>query len=100
VLLENLTATADYVLEATYVGVPDPVWGERPLGIIKLVPGATEREEDICKFLQSDGVEKGRITKWMLSRFHIDHRRHTQDKRGEIRQDSHQEEIGRVPGEG
>jgi len=69
VLLENLTATADCVLEATYVGVPDPVWGERPLGIIKLVPGATEREEDICKFLQSQGVEKGRITKWMLPDF-------------------------------
>ncbi|MCK4721812.1 MAG: AMP-binding protein, partial [Dehalococcoidia bacterium] len=69
VLLENLTATADCVLEATYIGVPDPVWGERPLGIIKLVPGATEREEDICKFLQAEGVEKGRITKWMLPDF-------------------------------
>ena len=69
VLLENLTATADRVLEATYVGVPDPIWGERPLGIIKLVPGATEREEDICKFLQAEGVEKGKITRWMLPDF-------------------------------
>jgi fatty-acyl-CoA synthase len=69
VLLENLTATADCVLEAAYVGVPDPVWGERPLGIVKLVPGATEREEDICRFLRVEGVEKGRITRWMLPDF-------------------------------
>jgi acyl-CoA synthetase (AMP-forming)/AMP-acid ligase II len=66
VLLENLTATADFVLEATYVGVPDEKWGERPMGIVKLVPGATEKEEDILKFLQTEGVEKGKITKWML----------------------------------
>jgi len=69
VLLENLTATADYVLEAAYVGVPDPIWGERPLGIIKLVPGAMEREEDICEFLKVEGVKKGRITRWMLPDF-------------------------------
>ena len=66
VLLENLTATADFVLEATYVGVPDPKWGERPLAIVKLISGATEREEDLYKFLQAEGVEKGKITKWML----------------------------------
>ena len=63
------TETADCVLQAAYVGVPDPVWGERPLGIIKLVPGATEREEDILKFLRAEGVEKGKITKWMLPDF-------------------------------
>jgi acyl-CoA synthetase (AMP-forming)/AMP-acid ligase II len=66
VLLENLTATADYVLEAAYVGVPDPKWGERPLAIVKLMSGATEREEDVYKFLQMEGAEKGKITKWML----------------------------------
>jgi len=66
VLLENLTATADFVLEATYVGVSDPKWGERPLAIVKLMPGATEREEDLYKFLEAEGVEKGKITKWML----------------------------------
>lgn len=69
VLLENLTATADCVLEAVYVGVPDPIWGERPLAIIKLVPSATEREEDIVEFLQAEGVAKGRIAKWMLPDF-------------------------------
>jgi acyl-CoA synthetase (AMP-forming)/AMP-acid ligase II len=66
VLLENLTATADYILEATYVGVQDTKWGERPLAIVKLVPGATEREEDVYKFLEAEGVEKGKIAKWML----------------------------------
>jgi len=66
VLLENLTATADYVLEATYVGVPDDKWGERPLAIIKLMPGATESEADICHFLEAEGVAKGKITQWML----------------------------------
>jgi acyl-CoA synthetase (AMP-forming)/AMP-acid ligase II len=66
VLLENLTATADFVLEATYVGVPDQKWGERPAAIMTLVPGATENEEDLMKYLETEGVKKGRITKWML----------------------------------
>jgi len=66
VLLENLTATADFVLEATYVGVPDPIWGQRPMAIVSLVPGATETEEDVIKWLEEQGVEKGRITRWML----------------------------------
>jgi acyl-CoA synthetase (AMP-forming)/AMP-acid ligase II len=69
VLLENLTATADFILEATYVGVPDAKWGERPMAVAKLVPGATETEEDIMEFLQKEGVQKGKITKWMLPDF-------------------------------
>jgi fatty-acyl-CoA synthase len=66
VLLENLTATAEFVLEATYVGVPDEKWGQRPLAIVTLVPGAQESEKDILTFLQTEGVDKGKITKWML----------------------------------
>jgi fatty-acyl-CoA synthase len=66
VLLENLTATADFILEATFVGVPDDVWGQRPMAVVKLIPGATETEEDIMAFLNTEGVEKGKITKWML----------------------------------
>jgi fatty-acyl-CoA synthase len=69
VLLQNLTATAEFVLEAAYVGVPDDKWGERPMAIIKLVPGASENEEDIMKYLDEEGVEKGKITKWMLPDF-------------------------------
>ncbi len=66
VLLENITATADFILEAAYVGVPDAIWGERPMAIVRLMSGATEDERDIFKFLETEGVEKGRITRWML----------------------------------
>jgi acyl-CoA synthetase (AMP-forming)/AMP-acid ligase II len=66
VLLENLAALADFVLEATVVGVPDEVWGEKALALIKLVPGAENKEEDLIDFLKAEGVDKGKITKWML----------------------------------
>lgn len=66
VLLENLTCGADFVLEATYVGVPDEKWGEVPMAMIKLVPGSQNKEEDILTYLQAEGVDKGKITKWML----------------------------------
>jgi len=66
VLLENIAASADFILEATFVGVPDEKWGQRPMAMVTLVPGATETEEDVLKYLQAEGVEKGRITKWML----------------------------------
>ena len=66
VLLENLTATAEFVLEATYVGVPDEKWGQRPMAMVVLVPGAEKTEKDLLDFLQTEGVDKGKITKWML----------------------------------
>jgi acyl-CoA synthetase (AMP-forming)/AMP-acid ligase II len=66
VLLENLVAMADFILEATVVGVPDDVWGEKALAIIKLVPGAKKTEADLIEFLKAEGVDKGKITKWML----------------------------------
>jgi fatty-acyl-CoA synthase len=66
VLLENLAAMAEFVLEATVVGVPDQVWGEKAMAVIKLVPGSTRSEEDLIEFLKREGVDKGRITKWML----------------------------------
>ncbi|MFW9785836.1 MAG: AMP-binding protein, partial [Candidatus Heimdallarchaeota archaeon] len=66
VLLENLAAMADFVLEATVVGVPDEVWGEIPMAVVKLVPNSTEKEEDLIDFLTKEGIEKGKITKWML----------------------------------
>ncbi len=69
VLLENLISLADFVLEATVVGVPDEVWGEKPLAIVKLVTGAVQNEEDVIEFLTVTGVEKGKITKWMLPKF-------------------------------
>jgi len=69
VLLENIAASADFILEATFVGVPDEKWGQRPMAMVTLVPGATQTEEDVLKYLQAEGVEKGRITRWMLPEF-------------------------------
>jgi acyl-CoA synthetase (AMP-forming)/AMP-acid ligase II len=69
VLLENLTCSADFVLEATYVGVPDEKWGERPMCLVKCVPGANKTEQDVIKYLEAEGVDKGKITKWMLPHY-------------------------------
>jgi acyl-CoA synthetase (AMP-forming)/AMP-acid ligase II len=66
VLLENLAAMAEFVLEAAVVGVPDEVWGEKAMAVIKLVPGATNTEEDLIRFLKAEGMDKGKITRWML----------------------------------
>ena len=66
VLLENLTAMADFVLEATVVGVPDEVWGEKVMVITKFVPNSNKNENDLIEFLKIEGVDKGKITKWML----------------------------------
>jgi fatty-acyl-CoA synthase len=68
VLLESLAGLADFVLEVAVVGVPDEVWGEIPLALVKLVPGSNATEEDFIKFLEAEGVDKGKITKWMLPR--------------------------------
>lgn len=66
VLLENLISMADFVLEATVVGVPDPVWGEKPLALVHVRPGHDASETDVVEFLIKHGVETGKITKWML----------------------------------
>jgi acyl-CoA synthetase (AMP-forming)/AMP-acid ligase II len=66
VLLENLAASADFVMEATFVGVPDEKWGQRPMAIVTLAPGARANEDDVLDYLTREGVEKGKITRWML----------------------------------
>lgn len=66
VLLENLISMADFVLEATVVGVPDPVWGEKPMALVHVRPGYEASETDVVEFLIKHGVETGKITKWML----------------------------------
>ena len=66
ILLENLINMADFIIEATVVGVPDEVWGEIPLALVKFLPNSNKKEEDIIEFLKHEGVEKGKITKWML----------------------------------
>jgi acyl-CoA synthetase (AMP-forming)/AMP-acid ligase II len=69
VLLENIIASADFILEAAVVGVPDDKWGQRPMALVTLCPGATETEEDVIQHLQTEGVDKGRIMRWMLPDF-------------------------------
>lgn len=68
VLLENLISMADFVLEAMVVGVPDPVWGEKPMALVSLRPGHEASHQDVIDFLVRHGVETGKITKWMLPR--------------------------------
>jgi acyl-CoA synthetase (AMP-forming)/AMP-acid ligase II len=66
VLLENIACSAEFILEAAVVGVPDAKWGQRPMVLVSLVPGANESEEDVINHLMVEGVDKGKITKWML----------------------------------
>jgi fatty-acyl-CoA synthase len=66
VLLENIAASADFILEAAVVGVPDDKWGQRPMALVTLAPGCKETEEDVIKHLMVEGVDKGKIAKWML----------------------------------
>ena len=66
VLLENLAASADFVLEATFVGVPDEKWGQRPMAIVTPKQGVVVTEEQVLEYLQREGVDKGKITRWML----------------------------------
>jgi acyl-CoA synthetase (AMP-forming)/AMP-acid ligase II len=66
VLLENLTCNADFILEATYVGVPDEKWGERPMCLARCLPNSQKTEEDLLNFLETEGVETGKLAKWML----------------------------------
>lgn len=65
-LLENLTTSANGVLEATYIGVPDDKWGEVPMAVVRTDPKVNVTEDDIFKFLQDEGVNQGKITRWML----------------------------------
>jgi acyl-CoA synthetase (AMP-forming)/AMP-acid ligase II len=66
VLLENIVCMAEFVSEAAFVGVPDERWGERPMALIKLMPGTNQAHKDVLSFLVKEGVAKGKITKWML----------------------------------
>jgi fatty-acyl-CoA synthase len=66
VLLENLTCNADFVLEATYVGVPDEKWGERPMCLARCLPNSGKTGKDLLNFLETEGVGTGKLAKWML----------------------------------
>jgi fatty-acyl-CoA synthase len=51
------------VAEAAVIGVPDPKWGERPLGLLVAKPCREVTEEQIRAHLHGF-VEKGIITRY------------------------------------
>ncbi|ABO09090.1 long-chain-fatty-acid--CoA ligase [Pyrobaculum calidifontis] len=63
--LEDLILTHPAVAQAAVIGVPHEMWGERPVAVVILKPGASAKEEDIIKHLEKF-VEAGKIPKWWL----------------------------------
>jgi fatty-acyl-CoA synthase len=63
--LEDLILRHPGVAEAAVIGVPDPKWGERPLGLLVAKPGKEVSEEQIRTHLQGF-VEKGIITSYSV----------------------------------
>ena len=66
ILLEKLTEAAGFVSEAAFVGIPHEVWGQRPMALVTLSNGSGATGKDVIHHLQKEGVEKGKITQWML----------------------------------
>ena len=48
--VEDVLFSHPAVLEATVIAAPDPRWGEIPLGVVVLRPGATATEDEIIAF--------------------------------------------------
>jgi len=58
--LENVAVSHPQIAEAAAVGMPHPVWGERPVLIVKRAPGANLGRAEVLEFL------KGKIVKWWM----------------------------------
>jgi len=65
VKLESIISTHPGVGEVAVVGVPHPMWGERPVAIVVPKPGQRVTEEEIRNHLMQY-VEKGEIPKWWI----------------------------------
>jgi fatty-acyl-CoA synthase len=58
--LERVLAGHPSVLESAVVAVPHQRWGERPVALISIRPGATPDEDDIRRFLEE------RVASWWV----------------------------------
>jgi fatty-acyl-CoA synthase len=56
--LENVAVGHPGIAEAAAVGVPHPVWSERPILVVIRAPGATVERADVLAYLE------GKIVKW------------------------------------
>ncbi|MBX5465009.1 MAG: long-chain-fatty-acid--CoA ligase [Clostridia bacterium] len=50
--VEDVLYTHPAVLEAAVLGAPDPQWGEVPVAVVVLKPGATADEEELIRFVR------------------------------------------------
>lgn len=65
-LLEELICALAGVAEAAVVGVPDQIWGERPIGLIVPRPGnKSSLVDEVRQFLQ-DQVRTGSLSKYAV----------------------------------
>jgi fatty-acyl-CoA synthase len=63
--LESILSQHPAVSEAAVVGIPDPRWGERPLALVVLKPGASADEESIRAHVRGFS-DRGVISRWAV----------------------------------
>lgn len=71
--LENIASTVPGVAEVAAIGIPDPLWGERPmLLVVQDNPSkvaASDQKEAIPKMIKTafkEAYDAGAISKWAL----------------------------------
>jgi fatty-acyl-CoA synthase len=63
--LENLIGLHPDVAEVAVVGVPHPVWQERPYALVVLKPGSRAEAGALMAHIRT-AIEQGRLSKWAL----------------------------------
>jgi fatty-acyl-CoA synthase len=62
--LEDIISRHPAVSEAAVIGVPDEKWGERPLALVVLKPGADKVSADELRKFFADYAEQGVIPRF------------------------------------